>query len=132
MGDRHRALSFDELPSYLLLEIMCSGKLSAIDLICLEFTSKAFGATNGLCPSKFNSLVDYAAFQLCGSHAIFCKMSLNSQKELYDRCGGKWKRVLRFLQSVEQASGVVETPSGSVIFISLYIYTHRPFVLVCI
>ncbi|KAI5411947.1 uncharacterized protein LOC127086369 isoform X1 [Lathyrus oleraceus] len=113
MGDRHRALSFDELPSYLLLEIMCSGKLSAIDLICLEFTSKAFGATNGLCPSKFNSLVDYAAFQLCGSHAIFCKMSLNSQKELYDRCGGKWKRVLRFLQSVEQASGVVETPSGS-------------------
>lgn len=120
MGDRHRAVSFDELPSYLVLEILCSGKLSAVDLVCLEFTSKIFGNTNELCPSKFKSLVEYAAFQLCATHAIFCKMSLNSQKELYDRCGGNWKRVLRFLQSVEQASGMVETPSGSVIFISLY------------
>ncbi|KAK2369548.1 hypothetical protein QL285_082676 [Trifolium repens] len=109
MGKNH----FEELPSHLILEILCSGKLSAIDLVCLEFASKTFGARNDLCDLKFKSLVDFAAFQLCGSHTIFYMIGLNSQKDLYDRCGGKWKRVLRFLESVEQSSNMVETSSGN-------------------
>jgi hypothetical protein len=112
MGKNH----FEELPSHLVLEILCSGKLSAIDLVCLEFASKTFGARNDLCDLKFKSLVDFAAFQLCGSHTIFYMIGLNSQKDLYDRCGGKWKRVLRFLESVEQSSNMVETSSGNVLF----------------
>jgi len=92
MRDRYRAVSFDELPSHLLLDILCSGKLSAMDLVSLEFASKAFGARKGSYPSKFKSLVDYAAFQLCGSHAIYSMMSLSSQRKLYNyRCGRNWK-----------------------------------------
>jgi hypothetical protein len=34
--------------------------------------------------------------------------------ELLERCGGSWKKVLRFLQSVEQSSGTVHTSSGNV------------------
>lgn len=113
MGDHYRAVSFEELPSHLILEILCSGKLSAMDLVSLEFTSKTFGARNGIYPLKFKSLVDFAAFQLCDSHAIFSQMVLNSQNELYDRCGGNWKRVLRFLQSLEQSSDMVETSLGN-------------------
>jgi len=120
MGDHYRAVTFEELPSHLILEILCSGKLSAMDLVSLEFTSKTFGARNGIYPLKFKSLVDFAAFQLCASHAIFSQMALNSQNELYDRCGGNWKRVLRFLHSLEQSSDMVETSLGNVLFFSLY------------
>lgn len=121
MVDRYRPVSIEELPSHLILEILCSGKLSAIDLVCLEFTSKTFGASNhGFYPFKFKSLIDFAAFQLCASNATYSMMGLNSQRELYDRCGGNWKRVLRFLQSVEQSSDMVDTSSGNVLFCSLY------------
>ncbi|KAL1346180.1 hypothetical protein HN51_019903 [Arachis hypogaea] len=113
MVDRFRPVSIEELPSHLILEILCSGRLSAIDLACLELTSKTFGGSHGLYPFKFSSLVDFAAFQLCASHIIYSKTSLNSQKELYDRCGANWKRVLRFLQSVEQSSEMVETSAGN-------------------
>ncbi|KAH1144405.1 hypothetical protein GLYMA_12G222600v4 [Glycine max] len=114
MGDRCRHFSIEELPSHLVLEILCSGRLSAMDLVCLELTSKTFGGSHGLHPFKFKSLVDFAAFQLCASHVTFARMGLNSQRELYDRCGGNWKRVLRFLQSVEQSSQMVETSLGNV------------------
>ncbi|KAJ7948629.1 Regulator of chromosome condensation (RCC1) family protein [Quillaja saponaria] len=113
MADRFRAVSIEELPSHLILEILCSGRLSAVDLVCLELTSKTFGGSNGLYPYKFRSLVDFAAFQLCVSHLSYSRISLNAQRELFDRCGGKWKRVLRFLQSVEQSSQMVETSAGN-------------------
>lgn len=117
MGDRYRPISIEELPSHLILEIICSGRLSAMDLVCLELTSKTFGANHSLLyPFKFKSLIDFAAFQLCASHAIYSRMSLNSQKELFDRCVGNWKRVLRFLQSVEQSSDMIQTSSGNVLF----------------
>ena len=116
MVDRYRPVSIEELPSHLILEVLCSGRLSALDLVCLELTSKTFGGGHGLYPFKFRSLVDFAAFQLCASHVIYSRMSLNSQRELYDRCGGNWKRVLRFLQSVGQSSEMVETSSGNVLF----------------
>lgn len=117
MGDRYRPVSMEELPSHLILEILCLGRLSAIDLVCLELTSKTFGGYHHglLYPFKFKSLIDFAAFQLCASHAIYSRIGLNSQRELYDRCGGNWKRVLRFLQSVEQSSEMVETSSGNVL-----------------
>ncbi|OIW05262.1 hypothetical protein TanjilG_03651 [Lupinus angustifolius] len=113
MGERYRPISIEELPSHLILEILCSSKLSAIDFACLELTSKTFGGSYGLYPFKFKSLVDFAVFQLCTSHVIYSRLGLNSQRELYDRCHGNWKRILRFLQSVEQSSGMVETSSGN-------------------
>jgi len=117
MGDRCRHFSIEELPSHLVLEILCSGRLSAMDLVCLELTSKTFGGSHGLYPFfKFKSLIDFAAFQLCASHVTYARMGLVSQRELYDRCEGNWKRVLRFLQSVEQSSQMVETSSGNVLF----------------
>lgn len=113
MANRYWSVSFEELPSHLILEILSSGRLSAVDLVCLELTSRTFGASHGLYPHKFRSLVDFAAFQLCGSHPIYAALSLNVQKDLFDRCGENWKRVLRFLQSVEQSSYISETSAGN-------------------
>ncbi|XP_015580485.2 ultraviolet-B receptor UVR8 isoform X1 [Ricinus communis] len=113
MADKYRLVSIDELPSHLILEILMTGRLSATDLLCLELTSKTFGGSHGLYPHKFKSLVDFAAFQLCASHSVYTGMLWNAQKELLDRCGGNWKRVLRFLLAVEESSGMVETSAGN-------------------
>ncbi|XP_040363655.1 serine/threonine-protein kinase Nek8-like [Rosa chinensis] len=40
-------------------------------------------------------------------------MEDNAQTVLFERCGGKWKRILRFLQSVEQSSDMVETSADA-------------------
>lgn len=103
----------EDLPSHLILEILTSGRLSAVDLVSLELTSRSFRSTHGLFSLKLRSLVDFAAFQLCGSHPIYGPMSCSAQNELLHRCGGNWKRVLRFLQSVQQSSDVVETTAGN-------------------
>ncbi|WCJ32161.1 Regulator of chromosome condensation (RCC1) family protein [Euphorbia peplus] len=114
MADRlYRLVSIEELPSHLILEILTRGSLSATDLVFLELTSKTFGGTHGIYPHKFKSLVDFAAFQLCVSHAVYNGMGSNSQKQLFDRCQGNWKRVLRFLQAVEESSAMVETSAGN-------------------
>ncbi|KAK4751618.1 hypothetical protein SAY87_005100 [Trapa incisa] len=114
MADRNRSPSLDDLPSHLVLDILTCGHLSAMDLAYLELTSKAFGGNHELLyPNKFRSLVDYAAYQLCGSHPIYSPMSLKYKKEIFDRCDGNWKRLLRFLQSVEQSSDMVETSAGN-------------------
>ncbi|XP_059441403.1 ultraviolet-B receptor UVR8 isoform X1 [Corylus avellana] len=113
MGDRFRSVSIEDLPSHLILEILTAGRLRSVDLVCLELTSRTFGGSHGLYPQKFRSLVDFAAFQLCVSNSIYAWMSWNAQRELFDRCNGNWKRVLRFLQSVEQSSEMVETTSGN-------------------
>ncbi|KMS97960.1 hypothetical protein BVRB_4g097060 [Beta vulgaris subsp. vulgaris] len=107
------AASIDELPSHIVLEILTSGRLSAVDLVCLELASSIFGGSQGLYPLKYRSLVDLAAFQLCVSHPVYAPMGFEARKALIDRCGGNWKRVLRFLQSVYQASGIVETSAGN-------------------
>lgn len=114
MADRYRSVSIEELPAHLIVEILTRGRLSAADLTSLELTSKTFGGSHELYPLKFRSLVDFAAFQLCASHCIFGGMSLELQGELFDRCNGNWKRVLRFLQSMEHSSGTVETSAGNV------------------
>ncbi|CAN6691121.1 unnamed protein product [Malus baccata var. baccata] len=108
-----RPVSMEDLPSHLVLEILSSGRLSAIDLLRLELTSRTFGGSQCLYPHKFRSLVDFAAYQLCVSHSVYAKMEGDAQSELFNRCGGKWKRVLRFLQSVEQPSDMVETSAGN-------------------
>lgn len=117
MADRHRLVSIEELPSHLILEILMTGRLCAVDLVCLELTSKTFGGSHSLYPQKFKSMVDFAAFQLCVSHGVYKGMTRDAQKELFDRCGGNWKRVLRFLQAVEESSGMVETSAGNVLFL---------------
>ncbi|XP_065862126.1 ultraviolet-B receptor UVR8 [Euphorbia lathyris] len=113
MADRYRLVSIEELPSHLILEILTRGRLSATDLVYLELTSKTFGGSHGIYPQKFKSLVDFAVYQLCVSHAVYSGMGRNSQKQLFDRCEGNWKRVLRFLQAVEESSGMVETSAGN-------------------
>lgn len=114
-GDRFRSASIKDLPSHLILEILTSGRLSAVDLVSLELTSRIFGGNHGLYPHKFRSLVDFVAFQLCDSNTIYARMAGNAQIELFNRCNGNWKRVLRFLQSAEQSSGMVETSAGKVL-----------------
>lgn len=122
MGDGFRSISIEDLPSHLILEILSCDRLSSVDLISLELTSRIFGGSHGLHPSKFRSLVELAAFQLCGSHPIYSSMSVKSKKEIFDRCGGNWKRLLRFLQSVEQSSDIVKTSAGNVCFCSTLIF----------
>lgn len=114
MGDRLRSATLDDLPLHLILEILTSGgRLGGVDLVCLELTNTTFRGAYGLVPQKLKSLVDFAAFQLCGSHPIYVCLSYRAQEELLTRCGGNWKRVLRFLQSVHQSSDVVETSAGN-------------------
>ncbi|XP_058218304.1 ultraviolet-B receptor UVR8 isoform X1 [Rhododendron vialii] len=114
MADLLRPTSIEDLPSHLIVEILSCGKLSVVDLVCLELVSRAFrGSHHGLFPPSFRSLVDFAAFQLCGSHPIYAPMSPNARNGVFNRCRGNWKRVLRFLQSVEQSSNVVETSLGN-------------------
>ncbi|KAL5977698.1 hypothetical protein ACLOJK_039226 [Asimina triloba] len=117
MADCERLFSIEELPSYLILEILTSGRLSSVDLACLEKTSRIFTSTLGLVPHTFRSLAEFAAVQLCEAHLIFAALPGNARTELLDRCGGNWKKVLRFLQSVEQASGMVETSAGNVLLL---------------
>lgn len=107
------AVRIDDLPSHLMLEILTSGRLTAVDLVCAELASAAFRGSEGVYPLKFRSLVDLAAAQLCGCHPIFAPMSPEAKEALFNRCGQNWKRVLRFLQSVQQASDIVETSTGN-------------------
>lgn len=113
MADRFRSLSIEDLPSHLILEILTSGDLAAADLACMELTSKTFGGSSDLHPLKFRSLVDFAAFQLCLSHPIYSSLNEAAKGNLFSRCHSNWKQALRFLQSVEQSSDVVQTSSGN-------------------
>ncbi|KAE8692287.1 putative E3 ubiquitin-protein ligase HERC2-like isoform X2 [Hibiscus syriacus] len=114
MADRNRSFPIDDLPSHLILEILTSGKrLRAVDLASLELTSRTFGGSHGVYPTKCRSLVDLAAFQLCTTNETYIGMSYSNQRGVFERCGGNWKRVLRFLQSVEQSSDMVQTSAGN-------------------
>ncbi|CAN7074837.1 unnamed protein product [Brassica oleracea var. botrytis] len=114
MAERNWLVSLEDLPSHLILEVLTSGRLNAVDLLSLELTSKVFGGSSGLSyPLKFRSLVDYAASQLCSVHPVYVGMGLTTQKELFANCEGNWKRLLRFLQSVEQSSDMVQTSAGN-------------------
>lgn len=124
MADKNRSVSIEDLPSHLIFEILTTGRLSAVDLACLELTSRTFGGSHGLYPQKFRSLVDFAAYQLCVSHRVYSGMGWNAQKGLFGRCGGNWKRVLRFLQAVEESSGMVKTSASNVRVLS-YILTFQ-------
>ncbi|CAN1243199.1 Ultraviolet-B receptor UVR8 [Linum perenne] len=113
MADRYSLVSLEDLPSHLILDILTAGRLNAVDLVSLELTSSIFGRSPCLYPQKFRSLVDFAAFQLCISTTVYRGMELIFQKQLFERCGGNWKRLLRFLQAVEESSGMVDTSAGN-------------------
>ncbi|CAL5065688.1 unnamed protein product [Urochloa decumbens] len=97
-----RAFSIEELPGHLVGEVLTSGRLAAADLARLEATCRAL-----------RPLAEYAASKLCAARAAFEGIGPAARGELLERCGGSWKKVLRFLQSVEQSSGTVETSSGN-------------------
>lgn len=113
MADNSRPFSIEELPAHLILEILSSGRLSSADLASLEATCRIFGETHGTTPDGFRSMIDFAAFHLCSNHMIFSSLPPQARKDLVERCGGNWKRVLRFLQSVEQSSGTAKTSAGN-------------------
>lgn len=114
MGGGIRSATIEDLPSHLLLEILTSGgRLNGVDLVCLELTNSIFRNVNCLIDKKSKSLVDFAGFQLCGSHPVYKCLSDGAQEELVGRCGHNWKRVLRFLQAVNQSSDVVQTTSSN-------------------
>uniref|UniRef100_A0A1J3GMD6 F-box protein n=1 Tax=Noccaea caerulescens TaxID=107243 RepID=A0A1J3GMD6_NOCCA len=110
MAETPNSISFDDLPTHLILEVLISGRLSAIDLVNIELTSKVFGWNKH--GSDFKSLADYAASRLCSLHPVFLGLSSSNQKALVARCEGNWKRVLRFLKSIVESSDMVETPRG--------------------
>ncbi|XP_078166968.1 regulator of chromosome condensation (RCC1) family protein [Carex rostrata] len=112
MADKNQIFYIQELPWHLIMEVLTSGRLSAADLASLEMTCHMFGAKHELCPDKFRSVVEYAAYCLCHAHQVFDSMSLSARRGLLGRCGGNWKKVLRFLHLVEQSSGTVETSAG--------------------
>ena len=117
MGDKFWPISLADLPLHLILEILTSGPLRAVDLVSLELTSRTFRA-NARLDTRFqsnSSLVNFAAFQLCWSHPLYSSMHLEERKALFDKTEGNWKRVLRFLQSVDQSSDMVETSAGNVL-----------------
>lgn len=118
MSDRLNSANLIDLPLHLILEILTSGcKLGGMDLVCLELSNTVFRkSSHELVSKKSKSLVDFAAFQICELHPFYVGLSHRGQDELVVRCGGNWKRVLRFLQSVEQSSDVIETTSGNVRF----------------
>lgn len=105
-----RAFSIEELPGHLIGEVLTSGGLAAADLARLEATCRAL-----------RPLAEYAASKLCAARAAFAAMGPAARGELLERCGGSWKKVLRFLQSVEQSSGTVETSSGSVSILPFFL-----------
>ncbi|KAJ4975131.1 hypothetical protein NE237_000237 [Protea cynaroides] len=113
MADLDLSVFLEELPSHLILEILTSGRFNAADLVSLEQTCRIFRRNHGIFPHEFRSFVEFAAFQLCSSDPIFGSLPSNARKELFDRCSGNWKRVLRFLHSVEQSSVMVETAAGN-------------------
>ncbi|KAK1261105.1 hypothetical protein QJS04_geneDACA023791 [Acorus gramineus] len=102
MAVSSRPISIEELPSHLILEILSSGRLSAVDLACLENTCRTF-----------RSMAEFAAFNVCCGNSIFASLPTVARTELFERCNGNWKRVMRFLQCVEQSSGLVETSAGN-------------------
>ncbi|KAH0465637.1 hypothetical protein IEQ34_005740 [Dendrobium chrysotoxum] len=113
MAERNRAFFIDELPAHLILEIVSSGRLSSADLACLEATCRIFRGCHGAFPDKFRSMIEFAAFHICENHLTFASLPQRAKKDLVDRCGGNWKKVLRFLQSVEQSSGTAKTSAGN-------------------
>ncbi|WZZ88084.1 hypothetical protein YC2023_116663 [Brassica napus] len=48
MAERNWLVSLEDLPSHLILEVLTSGRLNAVDLLSLELTSEVFGGSSGL------------------------------------------------------------------------------------
>ncbi|KAF3335599.1 ultraviolet-B receptor UVR8 isoform X1 [Carex littledalei] len=105
----------ENLPSHIIIEILASGRLGPSDLARLEATCRLFRSRGHVAFSggEFGSLVDYAAYRICENHEIFASLSQEAKLALVERCGGSWKKALRFLKSVEGSSGTVETASGN-------------------
>lgn len=110
-----RAYSIEELPIHLILEILNSKKLSFSDFASLETTCRLFRENHevGTVDNGFKSIVEYAAFRLCEENGIFGSLGVDLKNKLVNRCGGCWKKVLRFLSCVEMSSGSVATTSGN-------------------
>ncbi|KAL9663086.1 hypothetical protein QQ045_027923 [Rhodiola kirilowii] len=116
MASLCRPVLIEELPSHLIVDILSNGGLSAIDLVHLELTCRAFGMNQGvLNPSNFRSLMDFVASQLCGAHMLFARMTPSAQQTLLGRCNGNWKRMLGFLLAVDQDSDNISSSKMKIV-----------------
>ncbi|KAJ3678638.1 hypothetical protein LUZ60_002441 [Juncus effusus] len=105
----------EDLPIHIITEILSGGRLGPADLARTEATCRLFrsGSHVSLPEGGFTSLVEYAAYKICERHETFRSLSQGAKRDLVERCGGSWKKALRFLNSVEESSGTVETSSGN-------------------
>ncbi|MCO5550641.1 hypothetical protein L7F22_004130 [Adiantum nelumboides] len=103
-----------DLPPHLLYEILTEGSFSVLDLVHVEATCYAFRSATGLLPLRFKSIVEIAAVDLCKAHPLYSSLPPSHRKKLLRRCGSSWKMLLRYLQSFDQANGLVLTPKGKV------------------
>lgn len=126
MADGSGPFCIGDLPAHLILEILSSGQLCASDLACFETTCRVFSGAHALVPIKFRSIVEFAACRRCESNPIFSSLSPNARSKLLGRCGDNWKKVLRFLQSVEQSFSRVETSAGEVRLLFIFICNSIP------
>ncbi|XP_078427428.1 regulator of chromosome condensation (RCC1) family protein isoform X2 [Wolffia australiana] len=113
-AERSRSVSIEELPLHLITEIISSGCLSAADLASLEISGRIFREIHDVFPHKFRSMIEFAAFDRCAAHPLFSSLPSNSRSEILDRSDGNWKKVLRFLQALEQSSGAAATSAGKI------------------
>ncbi|KAG6536812.1 hypothetical protein ZIOFF_001881 [Zingiber officinale] len=107
-----RPFCIGDLPAHLILEILSSGQLCASDLACFETTCRMFSGVHALEPIQFLSIVEFAACRHCEDNSIFSSLPPDARSKLLRRCGDNWKKVLRFLQSVEQSFSSVKTSAG--------------------
>lgn len=114
MSMAKRITSFQDLPPHLLYKILLQGSLTALDLVHVEATCYAFRAAPGLLPLRFKSIVEIAAVDLCKAHPLYALLPPLHCTQLLRRCGYNWKMLLRYLQSIDQANGLVLTPKGKV------------------
>ncbi|KAI5055924.1 hypothetical protein GOP47_0029445 [Adiantum capillus-veneris] len=114
MGKSSSTTTFQDLPPHLLYKILIQGSLSVLDLVHVEATCYAFRAAPGLLPLRFKSIVEIAVVDLCNAHPLYSLLPPLHRKQLLRRCGCNWKMLLRYLQSTEQANGMVSTPKGKV------------------
>lgn len=113
-----------DLPPHLLYKILIQAPLSALDLVHVEASCFSFRAPHGLLPLRFKSVVEIAALDLCNAHPLYSLLPPLYRMQLLRRCGSNWKMLLRFLQSMEQANGLVSTPKGKVHSSFCLVVTH--------
>ncbi|CAM8950811.1 unnamed protein product [Rhodiola kirilowii] len=85
----------------LLLNVLTNYGVDVQTLARLEATCTYFRRAAQWHPNGDLSLLEIAAFDMCGKKAIFKQMTHKERENLKQICGGSWKLVLRFISAGE-------------------------------